>query len=72
MGTFARALIEFGHNGKVLGLVVGAYSECSSSIHQLATLRSKYEAIKIVSQTNPSFLELQQAMAKCIRSIKMK
>ena len=68
MGLIVRA---FEHDGKIPGVVVGAYFECSSIIHQLATLVSKYEAIGIVSKTKSSFLDLPQAKAKRLGLIKM-
>jgi hypothetical protein len=71
-GPIEEELRKFGHRGKVVGIVIGAYSECSEYVHQLAKLAGKYEAQLLAGTTNSSFLDLLKIRAKCTRAIKVK
>ena len=59
-GPLTQELETYGKTGKVIGLVIGAFSECSTYVHQLARLAGKYEAMEQVNRINPNIIKKEQ------------
>ena len=66
-GPIENEIQSFGNNGKVIGLVVGNYAECSTYVHQLVEFISKNEAFNQISICNPQ--ERESLKAKIARKI---
>jgi hypothetical protein len=49
-GPVERELSNYGCQGKVVGLVFGAFGECSSSVHDLINLISRQRAIQLTDE----------------------
>ena len=68
-GPVREELLKYGHNGKVAGLVVGNYGECSTALRQLATFVAKYEALKHSHYADASVEERSKVRSRCEKKI---
>ena len=68
-GPIEEELYRYGHNGKVAGMVVGNYGECSDNIHQLVRFISKHEALKQFYYDDPTVTDRNQVRGLCEKKL---
>ena len=56
-GPVQQELRRYGKNGKVIGLIIGSFGDCSRSIHELIKLISRENALMHIEYFNMSFDE---------------
>ena len=61
IGPLQKELLKYGENGKVIGLVFGAFGDCSSSVHDLVNLVARQKAIQKSEEINAP---LEEAIGK--------
>ena len=61
IGPVQNELMKYGDNGKVVGLVFGAFGDCSSSVHDLINLIARQRANQKAEETNTP---IEEALGK--------
>jgi hypothetical protein len=61
VGPVQKEPLKYGENGKVIGLVFGAFGDCSSSVHDLINLISRQKALQKTEDLN---IDIEAAMSK--------
>jgi hypothetical protein len=69
IGPIENEIRQFGHNGKVIGLVVGNYAEGSLYLHQLVEFISKHEAFNQQQIFGQSSEDRNFSRLKCSKKI---
>jgi hypothetical protein len=61
IGPVENELMKYGDNGKVVGLVFGAFGDCSSSVHDLINLIARQRANQKAEETHTP---IEEALGK--------